>query len=172
MNRHFYLVGAESTGKSTLTFQLAGYYHSPGIREYAREYLMHLGRPYTYHDLELIAGEQLRLIVENEHQPMVFFDTDLINIKVWFQEVYSKVPEWFLTEMESHGKGTYLICQPDIPWEPDPLRENPSRRDHLNELYEKELVLAGFPYFRVTGFGAERFENAVKIVEHVINDSQ
>jgi len=168
MNGHFFIVGAESTGKSTLTHDLSLHFGAPGIDEFARGYLEKIGRPYTYADLERIARGQLDLIVENRDQSLVFFDTDLINIKVWFQLVYSTVPNWLPGEIEKVGKGTYLVCQPDIPWVPDPFRENPGRRDYLNVLYEKELELAGFPYFRISGFGNDRLINAISIVKRVI----
>jgi len=168
MNRHFYIVGAESTGKSTLTRDLSHHFGAPGIDEFARVYLEKIGRPYTYTDLEQIARGQLDLIVENRDQSLVFFDTDLINIKVWFQLVYSTVPDWLPAEIEKIGKGIYLVCQPDIPWVPDSFRENPGRRDYLNDLYEKELELAGFPYFRISGFGNDRLIKAISIVKRVI----
>ncbi|MFH0762087.1 MAG: ATP-binding protein [Bacteroidota bacterium] len=168
MNHHFYIVGAESTGKSTLTHDLSLHFGAPGIDEFARGYLEKIGRPYTFADLEQIARGQLNLIFENQDQEMVFFDTDLNNIKIWFQLVYSTIPDWFTGEMKKFGQGTYLVCQPDIPWVPDPFRENPDRRDFLNDLYEKELELAGFPYFRISGFGNERLVRAINIVKRVI----
>lgn len=168
MKRHFFIVGAESTGKSTLTQDLACRFGAPGIDEFARGYLEKIGRPYMYADLERIARGQLSLIMENRDRELVFFDTDLINIKVWFQLVYQTVPDWLPGEIEKTGVGTYLVCQPDIPWVPDPLRENPGRRDYLNDLYEKELELAGFPYFRISGTGNDRLLLAVNIVQRVI----
>ena len=39
---------------------------------------------------------------------------------------------------------------------------------YLNDLYEKELELAGFPYFRISGFGDDRLINAISIVKRVI----
>jgi nicotinamide riboside kinase len=168
MNQHFYIVGAESTGKSTLTHDLSLHFDVPGIDEYARKYLEKIGRPYTYDDLEQIARGQLSLIIENQDHHLVFFDTDLINIKVWFQLVYSTVPDWLTREMAKTGQGTYLVCQPDIPWVPDPFRENPERRDYLNDLYEKEIELAGFHYFRISGFGKERLNKAIDIVNQEI----
>ena len=168
MNRVFYIVGSESTGKSTLTRQLADHYGVPGVPEFARDYLEKLDRPYDFNDLELIARGQLELIRLHERLPLVFFDTNLINIQVWFQEVFSRIPHWFTVEIQQHRQGVYLLCQPDIPWEPDPLRENPDRRNYLNDLYEQELIVSGFPYFRVSGSGDSRFRCAREIVDSVI----
>ena len=37
----------------------------------------------------------------------------------------------------------YFLCKPDIPWEPDPLRENPEDRERLFKLYERGLLEIG-----------------------------
>ena len=49
------IIGPESTGKSTLCSQLAEYYKTPCVPEYAREYLFTNGRKYTYENLLDIA---------------------------------------------------------------------------------------------------------------------
>lgn len=168
MNRIFFITGAESTGKSTLTTELSDQFGGIGIPEYARTYLESIDHPYTYEDVERIARRQIELIHENRNNPLVFFDTCLINLKVWFREVYHLVPEWLEEEIPIAGKGVYLLCQPDLPWQYDPLRENPHRREYLSEQYETELKNAGFVYFRVFGSGAARVENAKEIIKRVL----
>lgn len=168
MNHVFFITGAESTGKSALTRELAEKYGATGIPEFARTYLEALGRPYTYADVEAIARGQAALITKYRHEPLVFFDTCLIIIKVWFREVYQKIPEWIDPEIEKIGRGVYLLCGPDLPWEDDPLRENPDRREYLNKQYENELNLAGFEYFRVSGSGSARLDSAVDIVDRIL----
>ncbi len=56
------IVGAESSGKSTLARQMAAYFGCTWVPEYAREYLGNLNRPYDAHDLEVIAGRQMEII--------------------------------------------------------------------------------------------------------------
>lgn len=168
LGRAFFITGAESTGKSTLTGQLAAEFSGIGVPEYARTYLELHGRNYDYHDLEEIARYQLRLITQNSSAETVFYDTCLINLKVWFNEVFQRTPEWLTEAIPVAGRGIYLVCQPDLPWQFDPLRENPHRRDYLNELYEKDINEAGFEYFRVFGTGNERLTNAIRIVKKCI----
>jgi nicotinamide riboside kinase len=166
----FFITGAESTGKSTLTGELASRFGGAGVPEYARTYLETLGHHYDYSDVESIAMHQLELINQFRPQPIVFFDTCLINLKVWFREVFHQVPEWLENEIPTAGKGVYLICQPDLPWQYDPLRENPHRREYLSEQYEIELKAAGFVYFRVFGIGDKRIQNAIEIVSRLTNE--
>jgi nicotinamide riboside kinase len=165
MNIQFFITGAESTGKSTLTSALALRFRATGVAEYARGYLEQLGRPYNYHDVEKIARKQLELIRCHRDEPLVFFDTCLINLKVWFREVYQRVPSWLEESIPVYGSGIYILCEPDLPWEFDPLRENPHRREYLTIEYEKEIVLAGFDYFRVNGVGDDRLMRAAEGVE-------
>ncbi len=165
----FFITGAESTGKSTLTGQLAGHFGVTGVPEYARTYLEALSRPYEFADIETIARRQIELILAETGQDPVFFDTCLINLVVWFREVYKTVPGWLHDAVPGAGRGIYLVCQPDLPWQYDPLRENPHRRDYLNELYEAGIREAGFTYFRVSGTGDLRLANAIAIVNQCLN---
>jgi nicotinamide riboside kinase len=170
MPEPIFITGAESTGKSTLTGQLARHYGGAGTEEFARTYLMNLKRHYTLEDLNAIAHGQIRIIKESRKLPLVFVDTDLINLKVWYDEVFHFVPDFLLESISLLGSGHYLLCQPDIPWEPDPLRENPNRREFLNGRYEDELIRAGFPFHRVTGTGASRLECAIQIVDKILSE--
>ncbi len=168
MNRLFFITGAESTGKSDLTIGLAQHYSVPGIPEYARAFLESINRPYTFEDVVAIAHGQAGLIRKYRNEPIVFFDTCLINLKVWFREVYQVIPGWLEQEIREIGKGTYLLCEPDLPWVYDPLRENPHRREYLTLEYEKEMKSAGFDYFRISGMGDQRLERAVKVVNDTL----
>jgi nicotinamide riboside kinase len=169
INKVFFITGAESTGKSTLTMDLAAHFGGLGVPEFARTYLESLDDSYKYSDVEYIAHRQIELIKESGAAQLVFFDTCLINLKVWFREVFQQVPSWLEQEIPIAGRGIYLMCQPDLPWEFDPLRENPHRRDYLTEQYEHELKAAGFVYFRIFGKDEVRLQNAIEIVNGVIS---
>ena len=87
------LTGAESTGKTALARQLADYYHTIYVPEYAREYIENLNRPYEYNDIEQIAKKQIKLENESIHKAnrYLFLDTALIIIKIWGLLVGQKV---------------------------------------------------------------------------------
>lgn len=60
----------------------------------------------------------------------------------------------------------YLLCLPDIPWEPDPLRENGGEhRQQLFDAYKNELVKRNLNFIEVGGIGDARLENAIKAVK-------
>ena len=61
MLRKIAIIGPESTGKSSLCQRLAEHYQTEWCPEYAREFLLNLGRKYNYDDLLVIAKGQVAL---------------------------------------------------------------------------------------------------------------
>jgi NadR type nicotinamide-nucleotide adenylyltransferase len=162
------ITGPESTGKSTLSEQLAKHYQTIFIAEYARTYVENLGRPYTFNDVEHIARRQIEELKENEGKAnkIMFADTYLIITKVWFDVVYKQCPEWVTKAILQSDIDLYLLCSTDLPWEPDSVRENGGEmREKLFCIYEQELIKFNLPYVIVNGIGDERLENAVKLIE-------
>ncbi len=169
------LTGPESTGKTTLAGQLAGYFGGRWVPEYARNYVEHLDRPYDFEDVVRIARYQIKQTdrMTGGDVPVVFFDTDLIILKIWFQVRYKNVPGWLQEAIEKRKIDLYLLCRPDIPWKYDPVRENPGqKREELFFIYEKELHKLGFPYRIVEGEGEVRLRNAKLFVEEVIKNDK
>jgi NadR type nicotinamide-nucleotide adenylyltransferase len=159
--------GAESTGKSVLTKQLGLHFSSHFFPEYAREYLEKKGSVYTYNDVETIAKAQQTQMEEavKLKTPFVFFDTWLIITKVWFEVVYGKVPSWITDAISNAPIDLFLLCANDIPWNPDPLRENGgTMRERLFELYRTNIAAFGFKYDIVSGIGEKRVLNAIEII--------
>jgi NadR type nicotinamide-nucleotide adenylyltransferase len=165
------LTGPECTGKSTLAVQLAQHYTTICIPEYAREYVGSLSRPYDYDDVVHIAETQVKQLEEysNHANRILFLDTYLIITKVWFDLVFKRRPEWIDKELSEHSVDFYLLCDTDIPWEADPVRENGGdRREYLLELYKKELLDFACEYGIVQGSGDERLKNAIRLVDNYI----
>ncbi len=166
------LTGPESTGKTTLARELAGRLQGQWVPEYAREYVKALGRPYTYEDVVHIYKHQLTIPEDPQWREtsFLFLDTDLVILKIWFLEVFGKMPEEMDRILRNRKIDLYLLCRPDIPWVYDPLRENPgTRREELFVLYERELQTAGMPYEIIGGAGEERLEKALTVVrEHYV----
>jgi NadR type nicotinamide-nucleotide adenylyltransferase len=168
------LTGAESTGKSILSEALANHYHTRWIPELARSYVENLGRHYSYDDIEKIARQQ----VETEKNipketTLVFFDTWLIITKVWFEFVYGKCPNWLHNHIANSKIDLFLLCDIDIPWEADSVRENGGEtRSILHEMYLIELSKYGFPYRIVTGEGDIRTQNAIDLIDEFLKSTE
>ncbi len=162
------VTGPESTGKTTLAQQLAQHFDTVWVPEYVREYFEINGSNYAYDDLTKIAKGQLALENKMVEQAncLLFSDTEMLVMKIWSQYKFGKCDPWILNAIETHLYDLFLLCDIDLPWEYDPLRENPSEteRKAIFRLYKKELDNYGFPYGIVSGKGEERIENAVKKV--------
>lgn len=156
------ITGPESTGKTELAKKLSKWLGWEWIPEFSRLYIENLNRPYNYSDVENIAREQIlqfTKVFELNHE--VIFDTGLLITKVWFDVVYGKCPQWLIEYIESQPKILHLLCNTDLPWEYDPVRENGGEmRQKLFDIYQAEMDKFKFPYEIVSGIGKARLENA------------
>ncbi|MDY6801436.1 MAG: ATP-binding protein [Bacteroidota bacterium] len=162
------LIGPESTGKTELAKYLANYFNSIWIPEYARDYIVNLNHPYNFQDVEHIAQKQIereKKFLKKANQ-WLFYDTYLIITKVWFNVVYKKVPHWLEKKIRECSIDLFLLCNTDIPWIPDPVRENGGEmRNKLFDIYKNELEQYHFPYKIISGKSDQRMQNAVNAVE-------
>ena len=165
------LTGPESAGKSTLAAQLAAHYGTVFVPEYAREYLENQepGYRYALPDLEAIARAQLA--EENQAglpaRRLLFCDTDLLVIKIWAENAFGTCPAWVLAELQKPRYALTLLLAPDLPWQPDPLREHPdpARRWYFYGLYKADLQRLGWPFAEINGPPAQRLAQAVAAVD-------
>ncbi len=171
MIRKIAITGPESTGKSYITEELAHHFHTLYVPEFARVYLDHLDREYTYEDILFIAKSQMESeAVANERaKEFLFCDTDLIVTKIWCEYKYGKCHEWILKSLEKNNYDLYLLLNIDLPWQPDTQREHPDNRKELFELYLEELKSRRLPFEVIQGVGEERLQNAIKLVNQRFN---
>ncbi len=156
------LVGPESTGKTILAARLSDHYHEPWVREYAREYLQKLDRPYVLDDLVNIAKGQLRQErrAGQAADQYLFCDTNLLVIRIWAKDKFGCIPPEIESLWDPQEYDLHLLLYPDVPWEEDSFREDPARREALFSLYEEELELAQVSYAIIRGVGDERLKQA------------
>jgi NadR type nicotinamide-nucleotide adenylyltransferase len=160
------ITGPESTGKSSIANQLAEYFHTVFVPEFAREYIDNLNMPYIYSDILEIAKGQLKL--ETELYPkankIIFCDTEFIVTKIWSENAFKKCDRWILKNIEEHQYDLYLLMNTDVEWEYDPQRQHPHLREYFFNLYKQELNTRNLPYKIISGLKEERLKNAIKAV--------
>jgi NadR type nicotinamide-nucleotide adenylyltransferase len=164
------VTGAESTGKSTLTEALAKHYHVPFKPEYARTYIHDLLRKYTFGDLENIARKQIEQYHEllASKQPVVILDTWLLITKIWFDVVFGRIPEWLEKSITQLRIDLYLVCDTDLPWIADDVRENGGEnRNWLQQRYISEIETLGVAYRIIQGKDHERTQNAISCIDRL-----
>jgi NadR type nicotinamide-nucleotide adenylyltransferase len=168
------VIGPESTGKSTLCEQLAEYYKTDWVREYAREYLLANGTEYTFDDLLDIAKGQLaaedKSAISNQQSAILFIDTDMYVMKVWCEFVFEKCHNFILNQIVERKYDLYLFCNVDLPWVKDELREYPDleSREKLYHIYKDALVNQNTPWIDISGNYEQRLLIAINAVNALI----
>lgn len=172
------VIGPESTGKSTLCAKLAARYETLWVPEYAREYLEKNGPDYTFDDLLTIAKGQIELedkitnqlpVIKNSSftYHSLFIDTDMYVMKVWSEFVFDDCTNWILNRIAERKYDLYLLCDTDLPWVEDELREYPDEkiRKNLFHFYKDAMVNQSTPWCIIAGNYEQRFEKAVAFIE-------
>lgn len=162
------VIGPESTGKSTLSCQIAAALNTVSVPEYARSYLNNLDGPYTEEDLLTIAQEQLAeedMLAEKADKLLVC-DTDLYVIKVWSEHKYRRCHRAILEQIAQRSYDLYLLTGVDMPWEDDPLREypDPGMRDYFFHVYKDIVVHSNVPWALIEGTQPERLQQALTAI--------
>ena len=189
------VIGPESTGKSTLCRQLAAHFQTMWCPEFAREYLLEHGMDYTYDDLLTIAKGQIALEEkyersmvnrqwsignpenrESPHSPLatthslLFIDTDMYVMKIWCEFVFGKCHQFILDQVAARKYDLYLLCNIDLPWVKDELREYPDleRRKQLYSIYRNTMLNQSTPWVEINGSYEERLEKAITALTNIL----
>ena len=179
MLKKIVILGPESTGKSTLCEELAQHYDALWCPEFAREYLLTYGMNYDYDDLLTIAKGQLALEEEysikaekewNEQKnkqtvaPVLFIDTNMYVMKVWCEFVFGKCHSFIIDQIVERQYDGYLLCNTDLPWEKDELREYPNEeiRQQLYHMYKDIMVNQHIPWVNISGNDESRLKKAIE----------
>lgn len=168
------ITGPESTGKSTLSEQLAMHYNTVWVPEYARSYVGDLNKPYTLQDIEAIAAGQLALEqkLEEEANRILFADTDMLVLKIWSEHAFGHCPTWIQEKLEQQNYNLCLLMGVDLPWEPDPQREHPHLRQFFYDWYKRELQALNIPFVEISGLQEERLREAREHVDELLRKHQ
>ena len=179
------VLGPESTGKSTLCAALAAHYQTIWTPEYARSFLSKNGTKYTYDDLLTIAKGQIQkeeealasLNKNTVDQPTpkisnkLILDTDMYVMKVWCEYVFNNCHHYILEQINQRSYDLYLLCDIDLPWAADEMREYPDAgpRIELFTIYKELLINQNTPWGIVSGTGKERTENAIQLIDQYLH---
>ena len=178
MSRVIALLGAESTGKTTLARELADALRAEGhdvglVAEYLREFCERNGRTPQVHEQAGIAAEQTRRIAEAaQGHDIVIADTTALMIAVYSEHVFGDRSLYPLAEDTQHGYALTLLTALDLPWLPDGLqRDGPQVREPVTAQVRASLSRAGVAYSVVSGSGAARLASAPAAVRHALHSS-
>lgn len=172
------LFGPESTGKTTLSKQLARHYNTVWAPEYAREYLQ---KKWNNHrktceakDLIPIAIGQMKLEnkLAKKADRILICDTDLLETKVYSEEFYGFVDQDLNEAAKINNYDLYLLTYIDTPWEEDDLRDRPKQRLRMFTAFEEALQKNNKPYLLLKGNKEDRFKKAAETINTIIDSKE
>lgn len=170
------LIGAESTGKSTLCQQLAKHFQAPFSREYVRDFVECKQRAVERSDLDAIVDGQIgyEATACQQANPLVFHDTNLLSNAVYADYYFQVCPKKLARALDQSQYHLYLFCQDDIPWIADSQqRESPEARTALQKRFQKALEASPIHIAWIEGSQNQRLKTAIQSIESLapIKDS-
>jgi NadR type nicotinamide-nucleotide adenylyltransferase len=166
------LLGAESTGKSTLAGALASRYGTLWNPEYGRPYTQ-VGRPpgapWTSWEFTHIARIHCwyeDFLATLAHR-VLFSDTDAFTTAL-FHEVYLGTPATGFEDLVERPYDLFVVCGLDVPWRYDGVREFEEQRRWMQERYLERARTSGRRWLVVEGPLERRVEDAVGAVDEVL----
>lgn len=171
------LFGPESSGKSSLAKALAETFNTRWVPEYMRIYLQEKWNQHreicTEEDMIPIAKGQIAL--ENKEAQLadkiLFCDTNLLQNWVYANVYFENYSNPLLKRyVEKHEYQLYILCDIDVPWQADDLRDKPNEREKMFAIFANELIKRNLPYIKTTGSLAQRLVQCKPILQNLLNE--
>jgi NadR type nicotinamide-nucleotide adenylyltransferase len=170
------LVGAESTGKTTLARALAEHYVTVWVPEFGREYTERLLAehgtcPWTSEDFRLIAERQCGLeeAAARLANKVLICDTDAFATGVWHRRYMGERSHEVEAIAAAHRvPDLYLLTDADTPFVQDGLRDGELIREWMHEAFVDELTAQGRPFRLLSGSYEQRFAQAVGHIDRLL----
>jgi len=171
------IFGPESTGKTTLSKQLATHYKTQEVPEYMRDYLQKKWNTYgiTCEKVDLFPIAEGQMKLENEQartvNPVLICDTNLLEIKVYSEAYYDGYCHPLIEEYALKNEyDLYLLTYIDTPWKEDDLRDKPNERTYMFKLFEDALIRYKKHFHVLKGNKENRFKEAINQIDRLLKE--
>lgn len=166
--RRIVVTGSECTGKTTLSQQIATHLGALWLPEYARVYAESVKRTLTSADVEPIARGQVDMedAALASRPDVTCLDTDLLSTVVYARHYYGSCPDWIVAATRARLASLYLLCDIDLPWEADGIRDQPEARAVVHTAFRQALDEFGAPTCLVSGIGPARLTAALACISN------
>ena len=176
--RRISVVGAESTGTTTLARDLADYYRTVWVPEYGREYCEKMQAAgvdlwtYQWRSAEFteIAHKQQEMEDDLARQAnrILICDTDVLATGIWHERYIGNRSPAVESLVASHRHDLYLLTDCDLPFVQDGLRDGETIRQWMTRRFEEVLTERSLPWVRISGQGKQRLSAAVREVDKLL----
>jgi len=171
------LLGAESTGKTTLARELTRILASRGMNavmvpEALRLFCDQHGRTPMQHEQAMIAAEQTRQIEQGRQAyRIVVADTTALMTAVYSDHIFND-SSLYAQALQDHALAqATLLMSLDLDWTADGLqRDGPHVREPVDGLIRSALQGAGQVYAVVAGHGVARVDHALSVIDHLLDE--
>jgi NadR type nicotinamide-nucleotide adenylyltransferase len=165
------LTGSESTGKTTLANELARHYRAELVPEFVRSYAEQREGVVTFDDHGPIARGQIALEDEvfANARGLVFLDTDLLSTVVYCDHYFGRCPDWIREAATARRPDLYVLCDVDVPWVADGVRDRGDRREEMQSLFRAAVGASGAPHVVVSGDVAHRLATASAAIDNLLD---
>lgn len=109
-------------------------------------------------------------VLSMAEKDFIFCDTTILTVKIWSDEMLGKTPQIVLDALPLRTYDLYLLLDIDLPWEEDPLRDFPEKREYFMEVWYKELATLNAKYVVIGGID-DRLQNAIAAVDHFLSEA-
>jgi HTH-type transcriptional regulator, transcriptional repressor of NAD biosynthesis genes len=165
------LFGAESTGKTSLSAQLARHYDTVAAPEFGRFHTEAFGASATSSEdmRQIVMGHLAGVAAASLRANRVLIeDTDPVLTAIWSDTLAGARDPWF--DAFRDYPDLYLFCDIDLPWVDDGTRyfRDPDDRRKFHLACERELISRGVNFVRIEGTPEQRRAKAIEAVDGVL----
>lgn len=161
--RRIAVLGAESSGKSTLCEALARHYGAVWVPEYLREFVdTHARVPFESDQYPIARTQRAREdqaaeVAASRVHRLLFCDTTPLMTALYSRQYWGRVDPQLARLDSRHDYAWTLVTAPDSPWEPDGLqRESEAVRQNVHRMLLETLQARAIPYVLLEGSLAQR----------------
>ncbi len=168
------IVGAESTGKTTLALALAEHYKTTWVPEFGRLYTearSPRGELWRSDEFTFIAAEQVRMedALARIANRVLICDTDALATAIWHERYLGAPSAEVLAIAAGRCYDLYILTDVDTPFVPDDIRDGESIRVWMHRRFADELARLGVPVAFVSGSHEERLAAAITRIDVILN---
>ncbi|RYG68746.1 histidine kinase [bacterium] len=166
------VLGAESSGSTTLSLDLAAHFNTVWVPEYGRDYCAQRAIFDNYDwqtgEFEAIAREQIRRenALAREANRVLLCDTNAFATRLWHWRYFGHYsPAVDAIAAEHRKPDLYLLTDVDIPFVQDGLRDGEAIRHAMHDEFVKELQQQDVPWVLISGSRDTRLQTAIEQVK-------